>query len=61
MTANYHRHLFTLAIIVIFIILLSTVNCTSDRMKKTLLDNKMQATETIKNHLYDTLEEKKFG
>ncbi|CAM4859866.1 unnamed protein product [Rotaria socialis] len=60
MNTNYHRRLFTLAHIVIFLIFLSIVNCTSDQMKKTLLDNRMRATATIKNHLYDTLEEEKF-
>ncbi|CAF1269070.1 unnamed protein product [Rotaria magnacalcarata] len=59
MNTNYHHRLFTLADIVIFLILLSIVNCTSDQMKKTLLDNRMRATATIKNHLDDTLQEKK--
>ncbi|CAF1087590.1 unnamed protein product [Rotaria sp. Silwood1] len=57
MFTNYHRHLYLLTIIVIFLVLLPIVNCTSHHMKETSIGYRMRPTTIIKDHLNNILEQ----
>ncbi|CAF0772744.1 unnamed protein product [Rotaria sordida] len=61
MITNYHRHLFLLTIVVIFLVLFPIVNCTSDQMKARSVEKKMQTTAIIRNTLNNILEEERLN
>ncbi|CAF2989679.1 unnamed protein product [Rotaria sp. Silwood2] len=59
MITNYHRHLFLLTIVVIFLVLFPIINCTSNQMKVTSIGKKMRTTALRNNYLNDIFEEEK--
>jgi hypothetical protein len=61
MITIYNHHLFLLAIAFIFLLILPVINCTSNQIKGTLIENKIGTTPIGKDRLYDILKQEKLN
>lgn len=59
MITTYQRHLYLLAVAIIFLSLLSVINCTSDQLQEPSFEKQIRTAAPRKNHLYDILKTEK--